>query len=140
MNSSINDTPKNVYLRISKVKSLRQKSSVASKWVSKHLWGYHLFCWWWVGVDCCVVVSFRWSGGLQMWLQFPKVPYRRLSATIGRFRLHQFCRRFSKSGSPWILIAFWRDLGSCRLTSTHTRRVWVPVMLCWTSSVLVSWN
>ena len=25
-----------------------------------------------------------------------KVPYRRLSATIGRFRLHQFCRKFLK--------------------------------------------
>ena len=24
--------------------SLRLKSSVASKWASEHLWGYHLFC------------------------------------------------------------------------------------------------
>ena len=27
--------------------SLRLKSSVVSKWASKHLWGYHLFCGWW---------------------------------------------------------------------------------------------
>ena len=26
------------------VNSLRLKSSVASKWASKHLWGYDLFC------------------------------------------------------------------------------------------------
>ena len=26
------------------VNSLRLKSSVASKWATKHLWGYHLFC------------------------------------------------------------------------------------------------
>ena len=26
------------------VNSLRLKSSVASKWAIKHLWGYHLFC------------------------------------------------------------------------------------------------
>ena len=91
-------------------------------------------------VDCCVVLSFRWSGGLQMWLQFPKVPYRRLSATIGRFRLHQFCRSFLKG---WSFLGFgriWRDLGSCHLTSIHTERIWIPVMLFWTSSVLVSWN
>ena len=91
-------------------------------------------------VDCCVVVSFRSSGGLQMWLQFPKVPYRRLSATIGRFRLHQFCRRFLKGWSLCVLVVFWRDLGSCLLTSTHTGRDWEPVMLFLTSSVLVSWN
>ena len=72
--------------------------------------------------------------------QFPKVPYRRLSATIGRFRLHQFCRRFLKGWSLCVLVAFWRDLGSCHLTSIHTERVWVPVMLFWTSSMLVSWN
>ena len=29
------------------VNSLRLKSSIASKWASKHLWGYHLFCWRW---------------------------------------------------------------------------------------------
>ena len=29
------------------VNSLRVKSSVFSKWVSKHLWGHHLFCWGW---------------------------------------------------------------------------------------------
>ena len=29
------------------VNSLRLKSSVASKWASKHLWGFHLFCWRW---------------------------------------------------------------------------------------------
>ena len=91
-------------------------------------------------VDCCVVVSFRSSGGLQMWLQFPKVPYRRLSATIGRFRLHQFCQRFLKGWSLCVLVVFWRDLGSCLLTSTHTGIDWVPVMLFLTSSVLVSWN
>ena len=27
------------------VNSLRLKTSVASKWASKHLWGEHLFCW-----------------------------------------------------------------------------------------------
>ena len=26
---------------------LRLNSSVASKWASKHFWGYHLFCWRW---------------------------------------------------------------------------------------------
>ena len=65
----------------------------------------------------------------------PKVP-----ATIGRFRLHQFCRRFLKDWSLCVLVVFWRDLGSCLLTSTHTGRDWVPVMLFLTSSVLVSWN
>ena len=57
-------------------------------------------------VDCCVVVSFRSSGGLQRWLQFSKVPYRRLSATIGRFRLHQFCRRFLKAWSLCVLVVY----------------------------------
>ena len=49
-----------------------------------------------------------------MWLPFPKVPYRRLSATIDlrlklfhQTSLHQFCH----------------------LTSTHTDRVWVTVIL-----------
>ena len=57
-------------------------------------------------VNCCVVVSFRWSGGLQVWLQFPKVPYWRLSATIGRFRLHQFCQKFSKGWFLCVLVVF----------------------------------
>ena len=29
------------------VKSLRLKSTAASKWANKHLWGYYLFCWRW---------------------------------------------------------------------------------------------
>ena len=33
------------------VKLLRLKSSVTSKWASKHLWGYHLFCCWWYIVE-----------------------------------------------------------------------------------------
>ena len=37
-------------------------------------------------------------------------------------------------------VVFWRDLGSCLLTSIHTGRDLVPVMLFLTSSVLVSWN
>ena len=67
VNSKINGTPKGVYLLISKlqsilavanllahnsiaikyyvqVNSLRLKSNVASKWASKHILGYHLFC------------------------------------------------------------------------------------------------
>ena len=55
-----------------------------------------------------------------MWLQFPKVPYRRWSATMGQCRLHQFCQRFSKGWSLCILVAFWRVLGYSHLTSTHT--------------------
>ena len=70
INSKINRTLKSFYLLISKlhfilavanllahnnitisyyvqVNSLRLKSSVASKWASKHLWEYHLFCCWW---------------------------------------------------------------------------------------------
>ena len=32
------------------VNSIRVKSSVTSKWASKHLWGYYLFCWrWYIG-------------------------------------------------------------------------------------------
>ena len=60
------------------------------------------------------------------------IPKWRLSATIFRkgFRKVDLC----------VLVAFWRDLGSCHPTSTHTGRVWVPVMLFWTSSVLVTWN
>ena len=57
-----------------------------------------------------------------MWLQFPKVPYRRLSATIGWFRLHQFCRRFLKGWSLCVLVVFWRDLGSCLLTKYSYRK------------------
>ena len=71
INSKINGTLKGVYLPILKlhsilavanllahnnitinnyyvkVNSLRLKSRVTSKWASKHLWGYHLFCCWW---------------------------------------------------------------------------------------------
>ena len=72
-------------------------------------------------VDCCVA-SFRKSGGLQMWLQFSKVPYRRLSATIGRFRLHQFCRRFLKGWSLCVLFVLWRDLGSCLNSHQYSYR------------------
>ena len=69
VNSKINGIPKSVYLPISKqhsilvvanllannnitinycmqVNSLGLKSNVASKWASKHLMGYHLFCCW----------------------------------------------------------------------------------------------
>ena len=60
VSSKINGIPKGFYLPISKlhsiylliinygyygqVNSLQLKSRVASKWASKHLWGYHLFC------------------------------------------------------------------------------------------------
>ena len=37
INSKINANPKDVYLPISKLHSLRLKSSVLSKWASKHL-------------------------------------------------------------------------------------------------------
>ena len=70
INSKISGTPKGVYLPISKlhsslvvanlpahnnlwlcyyvqVNSLWLKSSVASKWASKYLLVYHLFCCWW---------------------------------------------------------------------------------------------
>ena len=56
INSKVNGTPKSVYLHIitygcvimtEQVNSLRLKESVASKWASKNLWEYHLFCCWW---------------------------------------------------------------------------------------------
>ena len=34
------------YYNYGQVNSLRLKSNVASKWASKHIWGYHLFCCW----------------------------------------------------------------------------------------------
>ena len=87
-------------------------------------------------VDCCVVVSFRLSGGLQMWLQFPKAligARLQLSAvSITPVLSNVFERLISLR-----LVAFWRDLVSCHLASTHKERIWVPVMLFWTSSVLV---
>ena len=72
--SKINSTPKEVYLPILKVYSIlavsnllahnnlwlcyhghvnspRLKSNVALNWASKHLSGYHLFCWWWCAID-----------------------------------------------------------------------------------------
>ena len=39
---------------------------------------------------------------------------------IGRFRLHQFCQRFSKGWSLCVLVVYW---------STHTGRVWVQVLI-----------
>ena len=45
--SKINGTPKGVKLSYGQVNSLQIKLSVAWKWESKHLWGYHLFCWRW---------------------------------------------------------------------------------------------
>ena len=35
------------YTSYVQVNSFRLKSIVASKWASKHLWGYHLFCCLW---------------------------------------------------------------------------------------------
>ena len=88
-------------------------------------------------VGYCVLTSFCWGDGLQIWLKFPKAPYRRYShSIIDRFRLHQFCLRFSKGWSLFVLVAVWRAVGSCHLTSTSTRRIWVPVMLFWTFSLL----
>ena len=72
--SKVNGTPKGVYLPVSKLHSilavgnllahnnlwlcyyvqvnlLRLKYSVASKWASKNIWGYHLFWYWWYKIE-----------------------------------------------------------------------------------------
>ena len=43
-NSKINGTPKGVYLPLSKLHSILSVANVGSKWTSKPLWRYHLFC------------------------------------------------------------------------------------------------
>ena len=53
-----------------------------------------------------------------MCLQFPKVPYRRLSATIGRFRLHQFCQN-SKVFERLISLRFGRFLERSGVLPSH---------------------
>ena len=50
-----------------------------------------------------------------MWPPFPKVPYRRMYATIGQFQLHQFCQMFSKS----LFLCFCRFLERSRVLSSH---------------------
>ena len=78
INSKIYGTSKGVYLPISKqnsilvvpnllvhnnipyyyqVNSLRLKSSVSSKWASKLLLGYHLFCCWWYISSVIEIIS-----------------------------------------------------------------------------------
>ena len=39
------------------VNLLRLKSSVSSKWASKLLWGYHLFCCWWYISSVIEIIS-----------------------------------------------------------------------------------
>ena len=71
------------------------------------------------------------------------IPKGFLSAFVCNYRPISITPVLLKVFEGWslcVLVAFWRDLGSCHLTSTHTERVWVPVMLFWTSSVLVSCN
>ena len=97
----------------------------------------------WCGCFWLLLTVLSWLMDKPIWriaedvLQLQKVIYRRFSATIGRFWLHQFCQRFSNVWSLCVFFFFWRDLGSCYLTSTHTGRIWVYVMLFWASSVLV---
>ena len=44
----------NITVSYVKVNSLRLKSNVDSKWATKHLWGYHLFCcWWYINLSYC---------------------------------------------------------------------------------------
>ena len=52
-----------------------------------------------------------------MWLQFPKVPYRRLSATIGRFRLHHAV--LSKVFERLIALRFGHFLERSGVLSSH---------------------
>ena len=90
-------------------------------------------------VDYCVVVSFRCSDGLQMSLQFPKVPYRRyrpisITPVLSNVLEILKCSRFGS------ILERSRDLGSCYLISSLAGRIWVPVMLFWISSVVVRWN
>ena len=39
------------------INSVRLKSSVSSKWTSKLLWGYHLFCCWWYISSAIEIIS-----------------------------------------------------------------------------------
>ena len=69
------------------------------------------------------------------------IPKGPLSALVCNYRPISITPVLSKVFERLIvlrLVVFWRDLGSCLLTSTHTGRDWVPVMLFLTSSVLVS--
>ena len=67
---------------------------------------------------------------------FPKGP---LSALLCNYRpisiTPVLSKVFERLISLLVLVAFWRDMGSCHLTSRG--RIWVPVMLFWTSSLLV---
>ena len=71
------------------------------------------------------------------------IPKGPLSALVCNYRPISITPVLSKVFERLIALRFghfWRDLGSCLLTSIHTGRDWVPVMLFLTSSVLVSWN
>ena len=103
INSKINGTPKSFYFPISKQHSIlalanllahnlwlcyyvqvnlqRLKKSVASKWASKNLWGYHLFCCWWciLSFHCtfflAISLFFFFTLPLALWpsLQIPNI-------------------------------------------------------------------
>ena len=71
------------------------------------------------------------------------IPKGPLSALVCNYRPISITPVLSKAFERLIALRFgrfWRDLGSCLLTSIHTGRDWVPVMLFLTSSVLVSWG
>ena len=71
------------------VNSLRLKSSVyiyiPSKWASKHLWRYHLFCCWWYKHECRYFVVQRvhiFVPGQKKFLRSPICSVRYLSFLI----------------------------------------------------------
>ena len=71
------------------------------------------------------------------------IPKGPLSAHVCNYRPISITPVLSKVFERLISLRFGRFLersGSCLPTSTHTERVWVPVMLFWNSSVQVSWN
>ena len=72
------------------------------------------------------------------------IPKGPLSALVCNYRPNSITPVQSKVFERLISLRFgrffWRDLGFCHLISTHTVRICVPVMLFWTSSVLVRWN
>ena len=68
------------------------------------------------------------------------IPKGPLSALVCNYRPISITPVLSKVFERLIALRFGRFFGeTCLLTSTHTGRDWVPVMLFLTSSVLVSW-
>ena len=67
-------------------------------------------------VDCCVVVSFHSSGGLQMWLPIPKGP---LSALVCNYRPISITPVLSKVFERLIALRFGRFLESSGVLPSH---------------------